>query len=139
MPVRNQVIPTLGVLNMNIRSFLRSTVLAAAFAAAGMTSWAAGATAATPDGEVLKQVVKYGDLNLDRSEAITALYHRVGNAAGQVCAPMESREMARMSAWKKCIDGAISRAVNQINVPALTAYAAAQGHGSSPLLAARVQ
>lgn len=124
---------------MKTRSFLGSTVLAAALAAAGMTSWAACATAATPDGEVLKQVVKYGDLNLDSPEAITALYHRVGYAAGQVCAPLESREMARMSAWKRCIDGAISKAVNQINVPALTAYAAARGHGSSPILAARTE
>jgi len=124
---------------MNTRSFPRSAVLAAVFATAGIMSWAAGATAATPDGEVLKQVVGYSDLNLDRVEGITALYRRVSHAAEQVCAPLQSRELARMSAWKGCINGAISRAVNQINVPALTAYANTRGHATSAMLAARTQ
>lgn len=121
---------------MKTRSVRRSAALAAVFVAAGIMSWAAGATAATPDEDVLKQVVGYGDLNLDRIEGIAALYRRVSNAAEQVCAPLQSREMARMSARKGCINGAISRAITQINLPALTAYASAHGHGTSPMLAA---
>jgi UrcA family protein len=74
---------------------------------------------------------------LDRAEGITALYRRVSNAAEQVCdTPLQSREIARMSALTGCINTAISRAVNQINVPALTAYASAPGHATRPLLAA---
>lgn len=123
---------------MKPRFFSRPSVLAAALVTAGIMSGAAGATTATPSGEVPKQVVEYGDLNLDRAEGITALYRRVSNAAEQVCAPLASRELARMSARKDCINGAISRAVTQINVPALTAYASARGHGHgiSPMLAA---
>jgi len=122
---------------MNTQSFHRSAVLAAAVAAAGMMSYVVGATAATSDGEPLKEVVAYRDLNLNRPEGISALYQRVSNAAAQVCHPLQSRELSKMKPWKDCVHGAISRAVTQINVPALTAYADARaGHGSSPILTA---
>ena len=130
----------LGVLTMNTRTFRRSTLLAAAFVAAGMISWTAEATAATTNTEVLKEVVTYGDLNLNRPEGVTALYRRVSHAAVAVCTPFESRELTQMSAWKQCVSASISRAVAQINIPALTAYANARdGHASSPVLAAQVK
>src|SRR5439155_17613520 len=101
----------LGVLKMNAHSLSRSTFLAIAIAGVGLVSWAMGASAATPDGEVRKQVVSYADLKLDHAEGIAKLYQRVRNAADRVCAPLESRELYLVAGWRECINAATSRAV----------------------------
>lgn len=125
---------------MDIRSFHRLTFLAVASAAVGMASWAAGATAATPSGETLQTVVSYVDLNLERPEGISKLYQRVSDAAERVCAPLKSRELDLDSAWRKCVDGAVSRALVDINAPALTAVAdARRGDSPKPMLVAGVK
>jgi UrcA family protein len=122
---------------MKFRSSNRSTLwMAAVFAAACMASFANGATGPAPGGEVLKQVVRYGDLNLERSEGIAVLYRRIASAARQVCWPLQSREPSQMSAWRPCVNSSISRAVTKINVASLTAYANARNGRPSSTLAA---
>jgi UrcA family protein len=92
--------------------------------------------AATPAG-TLQQKVSYADLNLTRAEGITILYKRLHSAAEIVCAPLESRELTLRSQWLACVHSSISRAVAQVDVPALTSYAQArEGHSESPLTAA---
>jgi UrcA family protein len=122
---------------MNTRTLNLSALMTVAIAAA-MISLSAGATETTADG-VLETVVSYRDLNLSCPEGVAALYQRVSHAAAQVCAPLESREVARMSTWKSCVNGALSRAIATINVPALSAYADARKVGSNPLMAARTE
>jgi UrcA family protein len=128
-----------GILKMKIRSCNRSTLwMATAIAAACMTSFAADATEPASTDEVLKKVVNYGDLNLDRPEGIAALYRRVSNAAARVCAPFESRELSQLSAWRTCVNGSISRAVAKINLASLTAYADDRnGHSPGIFIAAK--
>lgn len=119
---------------MTIRSSHRSTHLTAIIGAVGLLSCVAAATATTADSDLPKQVVRYGDLNLESTQGITALYQRVHNAAVQVCRPLDSRELARLTMWKACMDGAVSRATTQINVPAFTAYVS---RGTKPIVTAR--
>jgi UrcA family protein len=73
-------------------------------------------------GEPLKQVVNYGDLDLNQPQGIAILYSRVQAAAADVCAPLESVDMSRRAHLEPCIANATSRAVQSVNVPALTAY-----------------
>jgi len=73
-------------------------------------------------GEPLKHVVSYGDLDLNQPQGIATLYARVQNAAIDVCAPLESVDMSRRAHLEPCIAAATSRAVRNVNVPALTAY-----------------
>jgi UrcA family protein len=73
-------------------------------------------------GEPLKHVVSYGDLDLNQPQGIATLYTRVQAAAADVCAPLESVDMARRAHLEPCIADATSRAVQSVNVPALTAY-----------------
>jgi UrcA family protein len=73
-------------------------------------------------GEPLKHVVSYADLDLSQPQGIATLYTRVQAAAADVCAPLESVDMARRAHLEPCIADATSRAVRSVNVPALTAY-----------------
>ena len=80
------------------------------------------ASGGSVSGEPLKQVVSYGDLDLNQPQGIAALYTRVQAAAVDVCAPLESVDMSRRAHLEPCIAAATSRAVKSVNLPALTAY-----------------
>jgi UrcA family protein len=96
-------------------------------------------TFAAVSGEALQQKVSYADLNLTRADGVAALFKRVHSAAENVCAPLQSRELSRRSQWRACVDSSVSRAIAQIDVPALTAYADARNsHSGSRLTAAIV-
>ena len=96
-------------------------------------------TFAAVSGQALQQKVSYADLNLTGAEGVAALYKRVHSAAQNVCAPLQSRELTQQSQWRACVHSSISRAIAQINVPALTAYADARNsHSGSRLTAANV-
>ncbi|HKT74102.1 MAG TPA: UrcA family protein [Steroidobacteraceae bacterium] len=71
---------------------------------------------------VPQQVVHYGDLNLNSSAGIAALFRRVHKAAEQVCGQVDRRELERAALWDACVSQATERAVDTINVPALTHY-----------------
>jgi UrcA family protein len=81
------------------------------------------AFAAEPDGEVRMEHVKFQDLNLDTAAGVAALYKRIRAAAQRVCAVSGPIELvfyvSRASA--KCIKDAKARAIEKINLPALTA------------------
>jgi UrcA family protein len=73
--------------------------------------------------EVATRRVSYADLDLTRDAGAAALYSRIHLAARQVCEP-ESGSWT----WKvlepthRCIEAAITRAVADVNAPALTSY-----------------
>jgi UrcA family protein len=87
-------------------------------AASSQLSNAAAARAEEP----LTVVVRYGDLNLRHAPDAARLYARIRSAARQACAPLDSRDLLRKSAWIHCVDGAVSRAVFDVHDASLTAY-----------------
>jgi UrcA family protein len=103
------------------RLIVKTTSAAATLACAVIFSTGGIAAASSGDG-ALQQVVSYGDLNLKTADGVAALYHRIRAASTRVCAPLESRELAKLSKWQSCMHDATARAVADINVPELTAY-----------------
>ncbi len=94
------------------------------------------AAAGGPIGETLQQKVSFADLNLDRPEGIATLYKRVHTAAAKLCSVTESGGVALAPAMPRCVATATSRAVADINNPALSAYAnAGAGISQSGLVA----
>jgi UrcA family protein len=83
------------------------------------------ALAAEPDGEVRMEDVKFQDLNLDNAAGVDALYKRIHAAAQRVCAVHgATRDSRAASASVKCTKDAEARAIEKINLPALTALIA---------------
>ena len=89
----------------------------------GSVSACADAYAALPRYDVATRTVKFGDLDLTRSAGVAALYSRIQNAARAVCEPAVSLG-ARNSLLlaRRCMEQSITRAVADVNAPALTSY-----------------
>ena len=89
--------------------------------------------AAEPDGEVRMEDVKFQDLNLDNADGVGALYKRIQAAAKHVCAVHgATRDSRAASASAKCTKDAGARAIEKINLPALTELVAkAETHTGS--------
>ena len=73
-----------------------------------------------------QEVVRIGDLNLGNSRGVAAAYGRVLWAAQRVCAGADSADYWVRESAAPCIVQAVSRAIDSIGVPQLTAYARAQ-------------
>jgi UrcA family protein len=75
----------------------------------------------TPTQNPTRLVVKYADLDLARRAGVIELYRRIENAARAVCTSPDpaAPKPARTDA---CLIDAISRAVAEINQPALNRY-----------------
>jgi UrcA family protein len=58
--------------------------------------------------------VRYGDLDLSRSEGAAVLYGRLSNAARKVCAVDESRDLVLYSAARRCYVRALSEALEKV-------------------------
>jgi UrcA family protein len=84
------------------------------------------ALAVEPDGEVRIEHVKFQDLNLDTAAGVDALYKRIHAAAQRVCAVHVQQYLGSFSgrAAAKCTKDAEARAIKEINLPALTVFAA---------------
>jgi UrcA family protein len=84
------------------------------------------AFAAEPDGKVRIEDVKFQDLNLDTAAGVDALYKRIHAAAERVCAVSEQEDLGAFAgrASAKCTKDAEARAIEEINLPALTALTA---------------
>lgn len=82
------------------------------------------AFADAPGGQVRMEDIKFQDLNLTTTAGVNALYKRIHAAALRVCAVSEQSELG--AAWDstKCSKEAETRAIEELNLPALTAFAA---------------
>jgi UrcA family protein len=81
------------------------------------------AAAPVPPGvEVRHETVKFGDLDIHRRAGAERLLGRIRAAAGRVCAPEPStkRAFADAADHKKCVEGAISHGVAELNAPEVT-------------------
>jgi UrcA family protein len=82
------------------------------------------AFADTPDGQVRMEDIKFQDLNLATAAGVDALYTCIHSAALRVCAVSERSDLGAASASAKCSKEATARAVKELNLPALTTFAA---------------
>jgi UrcA family protein len=84
------------------------------------------AFAAEPDTQVRTETVIFQDLNLAHAAGVAALYKRIHAAAQRVCAVSGPIELVfyNSRASAKCTKDAEARAIEKINLPALTTLAA---------------
>jgi UrcA family protein len=84
--------------------------------------------AATDSVGPLKVTVKFGDLDISKSQGAAVLYGRISSAAEKVCAPFEGRGLMGKRNLDACVHKAVAEAVTTVNVAALLAvYSAKMG------------
>ena len=66
-------------------------------------------------------VVGYADLDLSRPSDVQRLYSRLQTAADSICLAPPSYEVARYSAYQRCLQAVLDRAVSQVPSQALLA------------------
>ena len=73
--------------------------------------------------DIRRETVRFDELNLSSPAGVQALYLRIRNAAGDVCAP-EIIIGARVPsvAWKNCVGTAVREAILKVNHPSLTRF-----------------
>jgi UrcA family protein len=77
---------------------------------------------------VRTEAVRYATPNADNAAAVATLYHRIDAAAGRVCGErLVPGSLFVSKSWQGCVQSAMRDAVAKVNIPAVTAYAAAQG------------
>jgi UrcA family protein len=83
------------------------------------------AFAAEPDTQVRTENIMFQDLNLAHAAGVDALYKRIQAAAQRVCADSGPADLGAFAdqASAKCSKDAKARAIEKINLPALTAFA----------------
>jgi UrcA family protein len=82
-------------------------------------------TAAAPT----KMLVHYSDLDLSRPAGALSLYRRLQTAAETVCTPLDGQDVGHKLMFRHCVADAISRAVTEVDQPALGAYYRAKLQG----------
>jgi UrcA family protein len=82
-----------------------------------------------------QMLVHFADLDLARPAGIAALYSRLEGAAKRVCAPLEGKDLGSAAAFQRCVTGAVTRAVAEVDRPDLSAYCRAktQGRNGTPV------
>jgi UrcA family protein len=107
------------------RAQFHSRVGAAVAAAAAVTVTAIGiaagirtsaAPAPTPGIEVA-----YAGLDLSRRESVQLLYGRLQQASSMACGALNYVDGSGYGRWQRCYDGALQRAVLQVDTPELLA------------------
>jgi UrcA family protein len=95
------------------------------------------AFASDPRDSAASEVVKFRDLNLGTSAGIATLYERIHAASQHVCGAEDAgKDLNGQSVRQVCAKDAEARAVAQVNVPALTAYAEEKLGGHPPVVLA---
>ena len=90
-------------------------------AAAVLVALVSGCAMAGPPADPAK-TVSYADLNLKSTAGVDALYKRIKKAAYEVCQmPTGTRQIRIEQEFKACKADAVDRAVQQTNLPMLTA------------------
>jgi UrcA family protein len=66
--------------------------------------------------------ILFQDLNLTTTAGVDALYQRIHSAAERVCTNSEQSNLAASDS-AKCTKDSLARAIKEIDLPALTAFA----------------
>ena len=106
---------------ISLRSIVRAVAMIMFAGVSSLLLTELSAAAVSDDAEP-SVTVRYHDLNLNSPEGIASLYGRIRGAAGQVCRPLENRELERKAAWNYCFNHAVADAVRAVNNRTLSAY-----------------
>jgi UrcA family protein len=90
--------------------------------ALGLMSAAAAASQAatvTLDDGVPRVEVRYHDLDISTEKGATALYKRIEGAAKAVCPSSSALDLRASQVSRRCVAGAIERAIADVNSPQL--------------------
>jgi UrcA family protein len=110
-----------------------SAALSLAWAGIGMIATHAASAAEAPK----QEIVNVRDLELNRPADVAQLYKRLRAAARNVCAPYNPGETGNKVTWDRCRDATLARAIERLNLPALTMYHSAKvGRNKSPTMLA---
>jgi len=102
---------------------LKTAIPGLLLATLGWLSACTDVAAAEQASEVTTRRVRYADLDLTRDAGAATLYSRIHVAARQVCEPAYGiRTLKVFEPTHRCIEAAITRAVADVNAPALTSY-----------------
>jgi UrcA family protein len=105
---------------MNMRTAVPGLLLLSSLGSLGACTDAVAADQAT---QVATRRVSFADLDLTRAAAAATLYSRIHIAARQVCEPAVGAPILKaLEPTHRCIEAAITRAVADVNAPALTNY-----------------
>src|SRR5271167_4956531 len=105
---------------MSITKIVRTNALRTAWVMFTFAPMVMLYNAARADEPVATQRVSFKDLNLNSPEGAAVLYGRIKRAANEVCGHWDNFDLSQLHAVQTCIDGAVSRAVAQVNSPMLT-------------------
>jgi UrcA family protein len=122
-------------MNTNLKSF--NTALDTGAAVAILVGILATASAIVGESVAARQTVKFLDSNLNTPAGVATLYSNIQSAALRVCTSGQWH-LSRPDQVKTCTHEAEDRAIQQINVEALTAYAQMESKTSAPTFAANV-
>ena len=102
--------------------------LTAVIAVAGIAGlFCANAEAGAP-ADVPTETVRYHNIQGVNDHEVAVLYRRIDAAAGRVCGQrLPPGSVFVSKSWQRCVQNALRHAVADVNSPAVTAYAAAQG------------
>jgi UrcA family protein len=74
--------------------------------------------------------VHYSDINLDQSGDVAVLYKRIRDASRMVCKDDEAPwDASRQRHYKRCLQGTVNKAVQDVNHNALTVLHQGQNEG----------
>ena len=117
-------------MNSNIKTGSRAPL---AVSLAVVLACVLGASNAFADDQVRAETVKFQDVNVGAPAGIETLYRRIHAAAKRVCS--ESDKMRQTDA-AACARKAETHAIEELNLPLLTAYHRAKTGGGTQTLSA---
>lgn len=75
--------------------------------------------------------VQFADLDLDRAQAVSALFNRIKAAARQVCEPLDGKLAQQHQQYRTCVSFALQTAVARVDRPQLTDYLASRSSSAA--------
>ena len=101
--------------------------------------FASAAVAAEAPLHVEQRVVKYADLDITHPAGAEVLHRRIASAANRVCLLEFERYLELSQQGRQCVSDAITRAVNDVNAPLLTAYHRSKARGAGTVASSVAQ
>jgi UrcA family protein len=110
---------------------LRGLIAAAVFGALASSFSAVSSPVRAGDG-AQSITVTYQDLDLDAAQGANVLYGRIHQAAESACAYLDHGDVLSLQHLRSCINGAVARAVSEVNSSALRAVYDAKNGTTMP-------
>jgi UrcA family protein len=122
-------------MNTNLKSF--NTAFDTGAAVAILVGILATGSAIVGESLAARQTVRFLDSNLNTPAGVATLYSNIQSAALRVCTSGQWH-LSRSDQVKTCTQEAEARAIKQVNVEALTAYAQMESKAPAATFAANV-